>query len=201
MALGDPYVSVAELKVHAQVADPLDDTALTSVVAAVSRSIERFCGRQFNKATTATARLYRPAAADRLLVDDFWSTSDLVIATDTGAGTYPTTLATSDVTLEPLNGVVGGTTGFPWREIIRHSGSFTTNQALPSVRVTAKWGWNAVPDDVFQAALIQSARLFSRRYSTQGLVGQGEFVFRVSNQLDPDVQQLLHPYVVHALVA
>jgi hypothetical protein len=114
----------------------------------------------------------------------------LIVATGDG-GTFPSTL--TDFTLYPLNGVVDGVPGFPFDEVVLHGGVFA-HSARPSVQVTAKWGWAEVPDDVAQAALIQCAHIFGRKHSTHGLVGQGDFVFRVSSRLDPDVAEMLQPY-------
>jgi hypothetical protein len=191
MALGDPYISVDELKSHAQVADVNDDADIDRVVRAVSRSIERFTGRQFNDAGSASARQFRATRPHYVNVDDFSTATGLVVKTGTD-GTFPTTL--TDYTLEPLNGVVDGVTGWPFNRVTLHAGSFPFGLTRPGVEITARWGWAAVPDDVFQAALIQAARIFGRRYSANGLVGQGDFIFRVSLKLDPDVEMMLAPY-------
>ena len=55
-------------------------------------------------------------------------------------------------------------------------------------------------DDVKEACYIQSARIFKRRESPEGVLGFGDFTVRVS-RLDPDVESLLRHYVLHALVA
>lgn len=206
MALGDAYCSAAELKTHMSVSDAVDDTAIGRVILSVSRWIERHCGRQFNDAGAATARTYRPCSVSLVDVDEFHTTSGLLVKTDSGDDdTFETTITSTDYVLHPLNGVVDGQTGWPYRQIrLRNGASFPTVSVGPSVQVTAQWGWAAVPSDVKEAALIQSARIFGRRYSHNGLigtVGQGDFVFGVSRQLDPDVRELLAPFVRHALVA
>jgi hypothetical protein len=193
MAIGDPYITADNLKEYAQIPDidDVDDVLLAQVVSAVSRNIERHCGRQFNKATVATARQYFARSAAAVDVDEFHTTDGLIVATGP-SGTFSTTL--TDFTLHPLNGIIDGVPGFPFREIILHSGGFAHGDR-PTVQVTAKWGWNAVPSDVTQAALIQCARIFNRRHSIAGLVGQGDFVFRVSSMpMDPDAAELLRPY-------
>ena len=191
MALGDPYLSVAQLKAHANVADVDDDAYLSTLVNAVSRSIERWTGRQFNDAGSVSARQFRAQHHQIIDVDDFSTETGLLVKTGTD-GTFPTTL--TDITVEPLNGIVGGVAGWPYDRIIAHDGAFPARLTRPGVEITARWGWAAVPDDVYQAALIQAARIFGRRYSVNGLVGQGDFVFRVSLKLDPDVAMMLEPY-------
>jgi hypothetical protein len=70
---------------------------------------------------------------------------------------------------------------------------------LPStgrVRVTAKWGWPSVPDAVVQATILQAARLYRRRDSPQGVLGNAEWgAIRVS-RLDPDVAALVWPFTL-----
>lgn len=181
MALGDPYITVADLKAHANVQDVDDDGYLETLVKAVSRSIERHTGRQFNDAGSVSARKFRASHPYRLDVDDFSTETGLIVSAESRTFT--------DLTLEPLNGVVGGVTGWPFDRIVSQSSGFPS-----TVDVTARWGWAEVPDDVYQAALIQAARIFGRRYSTNGIVGQGDFVFRVSLKMDPDVAMMLEPY-------
>ena len=182
MALGDPYISVNDLKAHSNITDVDDDLYLGALVKAVSRGIEAFCGRQFNDAGTATARKFRPSSSQRVRVDDFHDVDGLVVAVDGQTRT--------DYELEPLNGTRNGVPGWPYESLV-----FDTHVGN-DVTVTARWGWAGVPADVKQAALIQAARIFGRRYSTHGLVGQGDFVFRVSIRPDPDVSMMLAPYAL-----
>lgn len=181
MALGDPYISVAELAEHVNIGDATDDAYMTSLVSAVSRGIEAHCGRQFNDAGSTSTRKYRPSSAYRVRVDDFHTTAGLIVVTD---GT-PTT----GYELEPLNGLRNGV---PWP----YDAIVLDRPVGGLVEVTARWGWPSVPLDVRQATLIQAARIFGRRYSVNGLIGQGDFVFRVSIKPDADVMALLAPYAL-----
>lgn len=201
MALGDPYVSVVTLKTHITVSTDVTDAYLTRVVGAISRSFERHCNRQFNNAGSASARHFRPATPHAVQVDDFHTTTGLVVKSDVGDdGTYETTWAATDFDLYPLDGIVDGQTGWPYRKIVAvESRTFPCNRR-PSVQVTANWGWATVPTDIEQAALIQATHILGRKFSHNGLVGQGEFVFRVANRLDPDVRELLEPYRRHAVL-
>lgn len=197
MALGDAYCTTGEAKDHLGIGDALDDTYLDRVTKAVTRSFIRFCGRDFNDAGSASARVFHPCDSTRVDVHEFHTTTGLVVKTDPGDdGTYDQTISSSDYTLYPLDGIVDGQTGFPYRTIrLKRGAVFPVSTVGPSVQVTARWGWSAVPDDVKQAALIQTAHVFSRKFSHNGLIGQGEFVFRVSRAaLDPDAADLLAPY-------
>lgn len=177
MALGDPYVSVSQFKVYLGIGDVVDDTAVTDAVTSVSREIEKFCGRQFNDAGSATARVFRPDHAGLCQVDDFSTVTGLVVATDGGDdGTYETTWAASSYQLEPLNGVVDGESGWPWWRIRAVVGQrFPTWCVHPPVQVTARWGWTAVPAAVKQAALILAAETFKLKDAPFGVAGYGDF--------------------------
>lgn len=198
MALGDPFVTTDELKDYAQIRDAVDDATLEQITRAASSAVRLFCGRDFNDAGTPSARAYDVTDPWYLRVDDFSTTAGLVVKTDTGNnGGYATTVTTS-VAAYPLNGVRNGVPGWPYNELqmARTATPWPTwmsNPFGPLVQVTARWGWAAIPAEVKQATLIKASRVFARRYSINGVIGTGDFVFRVSNQDDPDVISLLSP--------
>lgn len=195
--LGDSYCTDAELREYCQIADGDDDVNLVRVAYAVSNGIESYCRRQFNDSGAATARVFYPDSLNHVVVDDFSTTTGLVVKT--GTTTFGTTLTSYN--LEPLNGVVHGRPGFPYRKIRLYGSTFATSvDRRPTVEVTARWGWTAVPDDIKLAALMQAARKFRRRYSPSGLqtVGTGDMAFTswVSKIDDPDVVDLLRDFVL-----
>ena len=196
MAIGDPYCTVEALREYCQINDVVDDVYMLSIAKAISNGIESYCHRQFNDAGSATARVFYPDSTSHVVVDDFSTITGLLVKTGTAFGTTLT-----DYTLEPLNGVQHGRAGFPYRTIRLHAGSFTSSSVgRPTVQVTARWGWTAVPDDIKIAALMQGARKFKRRYSPTGLqtIGTGDMAFTafVSRIEDPDVKELLHDFVL-----
>jgi hypothetical protein len=168
MALGDPYATLAEIKSRLGLTDTNDDLKLTNILAAASRGIEKFTGRQFNDAGSATARLYEPADLLCCLVDDFSTTTGLVIATDENDdGVFEVTWTTADYELSPLNGVVDGETGWPYWRIRGLGTKWFPVQRYPvyryrsaSVQVTARWGWTAVPAPVKEACLLATEEAF-----------------------------------------
>jgi hypothetical protein len=197
MAIGDPYATTAELKAYARITDTDDDTAIATALLASSRAVDEFCGRQFNDAGATSTRAFRSTGCTRADVDDFHTTTGLVVKTAPSSdGTYATTLTAAEYTLSPLNGVVNGYPGYPYDTILLDRGdAFTSSYGQPEVQVTAQWGWAEVPAAVKQATLIMTARVFGRRNSPHGqpVVGAGDFVFRVSRD-DPDMVNLLAPY-------
>jgi len=179
MALGDSYATLAQLKARLGITDSGDDTPLTNALAAASRAIEGFCGRQFNDAGPGneSARIYYPDSLTEVVVEDFQSSAGLVVAADySNAGTYPTVIASSNYQLEPLNGIFDGTPGWPYYRIR----AIQTWYPLPlwsigdprtSIQVTARWGWAAVPPPVVEACLIIAEELFKVKDSVFGVAG------------------------------
>ncbi|HEY9418391.1 MAG TPA: hypothetical protein VIQ30_26815 [Pseudonocardia sp.] len=196
MALGDPYATRDELKARIDIPDTDDDARLDDALAAASREIETWCDRQFNKATTATARVFQPLHMATVLVDDFHTITDLTIATDSGDdGTYGTAWAAGDYELEPVNGMVSGQSGWPYYRI-RAVGSHAfprCNRRRSTVQVTAQWGWAAVPGPVKEACLVIASELFKLGDAPFGVAGFGEFG-AVRVHMNSRAQSLLAPY-------
>lgn len=195
MALGDPYATLAELKTRLDITDTTDDTRLTSSVLSASREIDAWCGRQFNDAGTATARVFAAAGCTLAMVDDFSAITGLVVATDgNDDGVYETTWVAGDYELEPLNGVVAGMSGWPyWRIRAVGSRTFPTGRRRAVVQVTARWGWTAVPAPVKEACLMIAAETFKAGDAPFGVAGFGEFG-PVRVRMNSQAQTLLAPY-------
>lgn len=201
MALGDSYATLTELKARLDIADTTDDDRLTASLATASREIEAWCGRQFNDAGSASARVFPAARTGLLTVDDFSTTTGLVVATDFGDdGTYETTWAASDYQAEPLNGVVAGQPGWPyWRLRAVAAREFPVGNLRPSVQVTAQWGWAAVPAAVKEACLVTASELFKLGDAPFGVAGFGEFgPIRV--RMNSRAVSLLAPYRRHPVL-
>ncbi|MCI0687573.1 MAG: phage head-tail connector protein [Sporichthyaceae bacterium] len=195
MALGDSYATLAELKGRLGITDTSDDTRLTEALAAASRGIDHVCRRQFNKDTVATARLYDPTSRSLTLVDDFHTTTGLLVKTDDDDdGTFETTLAASDYQVEPRNGVVDGVAGWPfWRVRAVEAARFPRWGERTPVQVTAQWGWAAVPAPVKESCLILSEEIFKLRDTPFGAGGFGEFG-RIRARENPHTAMMLAPY-------
>jgi hypothetical protein len=199
MALGDPYVTLAEFKTRVGIGDTNDDDAITQAVNTASRWIDGHCRRQFNKTTTASARIYYPEHCGLVLVDDFHTTTDLAVKTGTD-GTYGTTLTSAQYELHPLNGIVGGESGWPYWKIYTVNTSIPASVGRATVQVTAQWGWNAVPAAVKEACFIVSRETFKLNDTFTGRSGFGEFgemvLRRAPQALDYLVKYRLDPVLV-----
>lgn len=200
MALGDSYATKATLKARLSITDTKDDAKIDSALATASVNIEGHCGRQFNDAGVATARVYYPDTLTTVTVDDFSTTAGLVVAADySNAGTYTTTIASGNYQLEPLNGIVEGTTGWPYykiRAIQTWYPLWYTSIGDPrtSIQVTAQWGWTSVPAPVIEAALILAEEVYKLKDAPYGVAGFSQYgAVRVKE--NPKVADLLERYV------
>lgn len=196
MALGDSYATVTELNDYIALTKPSDNLAnLEEALETASREIDRYCERQFNKADTASERLYRPKGCKVVTIDDFYTTDSLVIETSSGySGDFNVVWETTNYELEPLNGIVNGELGWPYFRIRAvGSRSFPAVSDRASLRVTAKWGWSAVPAPVKRATLVIASEMFKLKDAPFGVAGYGEYgPVRVKNS--PIAMRLLAPY-------
>lgn len=193
MAITNGYATLAEVKAALRITDTIDDSLLEMAVESASRLVDAYCARSFYNAGTASR--YFVADTDWLTnIDDAVTITE--IATDASAdGTYDVVWQADDYQLEPLNGRVDGLP-VPYNAI-RAIGDYTYpiwgGEAL--VKVTATWGWSAVPTAIKQATIIQSSRIFKRLDSPLGVLSSPDLGFiRVGSRLDPDVAQLVDSY-------
>lgn len=193
LASQDVYASVPELRDRFRIEDTEDDQLLEKAIRAASRHIDDMTNRRFYADQVATARVYCPWSAIRVDTDDFWTTTGLVVKTDDGTGTYPTTLAAGTYITEPLNGLVSGQPR-PYNRIRSLSSILVGGywNTPPSVQVTAKWGWASVPAPVRDACLIEAAELFRTKDAQFG-IRTGDFgAIRI--RPNPKVAELVVPY-------
>jgi hypothetical protein len=145
-----------------------DSTLLARAATAASRWVDRHCGRFFYLTTTPTIRYLRPAAAGLLLPGDGAGTPTVETTTDDGASWD--TWAATDFVCEP-------TARFdaePWTRI-RAVGDLRFPMTLTQgARVTATWGWPAIPAPVVQATQIAAVVFYRSRDLTGTTTGFDE---------------------------
>lgn len=175
-------------------ADDRDDLIIQAIAAA-SRMIDQRCGRRFYADATGTARTFTAhdrhltaGDAQSLRIDDYVSSSGVTVETKTSfAGAWSTVTGWEP---GPDN---ADADGMPWTEVVYQAGWLGD---ATKVRVTARWGWPSVPDDVSQAAALLAARLYRRKDSPNGVLGSADWgAIRVS-RFDPDVESLIAPYIL-----
>jgi hypothetical protein len=186
------YTDLPTLKTALGIQDASSDVLLNVALSSACRSIDKFCGgRRFYRDNAPSARIYRPernVTWDRdgqlMLVDDIADTTGLVVESGTPQGNSWTPI--TDYETHPDNALAKGE---PITGLLRLAWWFGGYGLR--LRVTATWGWPAVPENVVQATLIQAARFYRRKDSPEGVLGSADWgAIRVS-RLDPDVQALL----------
>lgn len=177
-------------------ADTTDDARLETACDAATQQVQAECGRQFVQDTTATARVFVASSALFVEVDDFMTTSGLIVKTDDdNNGTFETTWTSSDYQLEPLNGRFEGQ-AWPYTQLRAIDARYWPRwrgQAL--VQVTARWGWSTIPAPVKQAAEIQALSIFKSSDAPLGVAGFGDIgVVRLRQAMHPVAMSLLSNY-------
>jgi hypothetical protein len=196
--VANEYALLADLKSRLQITDTARDAELQAKLTTASRDIDLDTGRRFYLDASTSQRIYNPryrqmptAEGVKLFVDDIGDTAGLVVEVGTNV-TGGTWTAITDYETGPDNAVA---IGLPVTWLLR---TFIPWVYYPRqrIRVTAKWGWPAVPQGVYEACLLRAARLFKRRESPDGIAGAGDFgVVRVG-RYDPDYDSLIQPFVI-----
>jgi hypothetical protein len=200
------YCTLADVKAALRIPDTVDDDRLSLAIDAASRLIETECGRYFYQdAGGPTARKF--VANDPWLceVDDIATSTGLIVQTDyAGDGSFGTTWAATDYQLEPINNRMEGENPWPTTAIraveslyfpvwggIAYPKPYT--QAL--VKITAQWGWPAVPTPIVKACIVQSVALLKADDVPFGATPFGETgVLRLREALHPTAAILVQPY-------
>lgn len=190
------YADAADVKAQTDWTNNINDTVLTAAIEAISKAIDLYCGRPdgFEADVAASAREYAGSGYSHLWIDECveitlveskssytsdyvaWSAADWrgfignPVRPNVNAGRYRGLLATGS-----------GKSRF-------------TSSTLPTVRVTARWGYAAqVPPVIKQAVIIEAARLFKRAQGgfsdVLGGADFGELAF--VHKLDPMTEFLL----------
>lgn len=200
MTLTNAYVALADLKAELGISDTTDDAALELAAEAASRQVDDYTGRRFWVDDSVVARTYLPDDPYCLIVDDISTTTGLVVKVDDDdTGSYETTLTVNtDFVVWPPNAAAE----YPVRpytelHIVRSRSSYVwpTNVDAPSVQVTAKFGWPAVPDQVAKACMVQAIQLFKAKDAVFGALAMGDGTsLRVKASLNPIAEALLMAY-------
>jgi len=200
MPVTNGYATLAALKARLSLTDSDDDSLAESVINAVSRLIDRYCKRRFYTTSADETRHY--TATDPGV---FFSPDDILSVTtlktdDDGDGTHETTwTANMDYLLWPYNATLDGA---PYTQI---KVSPTATKAFPlkdrGVQIAGMFGYCATgahPAQIAEACLLQCERLYKRKDAPFGIAGagdMGQMRMITPNRLDPDVEQLLSPFV------
>lgn len=189
------YITTANFRAAIKDDSTLDPDLIAQSITSASRRVDQLTGRQFDKASSATARLFDAETEMICRVDDIADTTGLLVEVDWGTeGLYatPWTLNT-DFILTPEN---QRNKGLPWPYTTIQA---TTHKVFPPpfrrkrVRVTAKWGWPSIPDLVITATTLIAVGFYKRPEAPFGIAGISDFgAVRVRE--DPAILELLYDY-------
>lgn len=195
MAVTD-YLRVDQLKVALRIAQDNFDDQLAMAIAAASRQIDEYTNDRFYRDDSPTPRLFTPRQARRLALPSFATTDGLVVEVDLDDdGEFETTWTLG---VEFQVAPTAPQTGWPFTEIQTLGSAWLPGQcfwgwagnAFPyynqvaysqwwplwrsqraRVRVTAVWGWPAVPSQVTQACQILAVDYWKSKDLTGGAAG------------------------------
>lgn len=191
------YLTSTAFKTYAGMttSSTVHDAEVTAAVTAASRAVDGYCQRAFTTASATGSRVFRAEWGHRIELDDFGSTTGLVVATDEAdTGTYGQTWTfTTDYVVGPANARLND---LPWAYTeLRAVGAryFPVIGQRNRVQVTAAWGWPATPAEIVQATTILALDLFKMKDSPFGVAGFSEFgVVRIRE--NTQLATLLQPY-------
>jgi hypothetical protein len=178
MALGDLYVTRAELKTRLGLTSTTDDPRIDDAVAAASRDVEQFCNRQFNKVASATTRKFLAESKTEVFTDDFYKLDDLAVSvvSYSGGSSTTTVLDSGEVRAEPLErNRYGFSQEAPYWSLLNLSTTDWPLRDAGHIEVTAHWGWASVPTTVKEATYILAVEYFKLKDAPFGVVNWGEF--------------------------
>lgn len=187
--MANEYATLDELKTALRITDSTYDTELQSKLTSASRRVDRDTGRRFWVDSNTSPRVYQPRHEELMTVDDISTSTGLIV--ELGRGTSWTTVDSNSYDLLPENAEVDGKA---IETLLRVNGCWPL-WGPQRIRVTAKWGWPAVPEEIHNATVLLASRLFRRKDSPEGIKGFADLgVVRVS-RYDPDYDNLIAPFV------
>lgn len=153
------YATLQDYKAWRGTADGFDDARIQDALDVASADVDEWCQRSFADSGSATPKTYRQVRSGLLLVDDFSTTTGLVVS-DNGT---TLTIGSDFYAEQERSGVFYRLRFSPYR--------WSLASWEPLVSVTARWGWASVPDPVKRATLHMAADLLQGTQNTYGMVG------------------------------
>ncbi|MCP4961675.1 MAG: hypothetical protein GY925_20710 [Actinomycetia bacterium] len=200
MAIVNGYATLAELQERsASLTQGYDGAAGTTelerVIEVASRDIDSYCDRHFFQTDAATVRyVARPSSGWWLPVPDLVHGS--ITAVEIDIDDTDSWTAYTDYEVDPYPGDLRS--GVQWPVERLHSlGSRlwpTGGKHARRVRVTATWGWAAVPRAVNQATLELAAQRAKSAEAPFGVAGFNDYGAVRITELK-SVQRMLYPYM------
>lgn len=187
------YIDPDDFKRQSGVTDTTDDDAIERAINAASEWIDGHCGRTFGSVAASETRYFLPDATNTLNAADLATITTIKVDTN-GLRDFPTTLATTDYDLLPLNQGTAGVLGKTQQIVIRPTSSKAFRPGY-QVQIVGTWGYGSVPESVAEACFLLTNRLWKRHKSPFGTMEAPESgeIFRISS-VDRDVLALLEQF-------
>jgi hypothetical protein len=197
VAITNGYVTEPVFRAAIGDSSSVQQSTIEQAIQTASRQVDAHCGRRFYLDANTSVRYFNRDTATVVGVDDIATTTGLTVYGDPGDdGTWEEQWTiTTDFIVSPVNGLIGSL-AWPTVELVAVGNStWPTPGRRGTVKVTAKWGWSAVPDAVQMATLLIAKDLFKRPESlTGGYIGiDGWGPARIRE--DPAVMEMLRPFV------
>jgi len=197
------YVTVAELQTELDAVNTswsaAESAQLGTLIEAVSRAIDAYCGRHFYQ--SSAARYFTAESVSELVIPDLVSIDSNGLVTDTdGDRTYETVWATTDYDLEPFN---ASEFDEPYTYIgLTPQGTYSFPTVTKGVKITGVWGWPAIPRAIRAACSLETKRALSHSNSPSGVAASEALgTFIVEPAWHPKSIALMRPYRRTFLVA
>jgi hypothetical protein len=189
MAIGDPYLTRAQLK-HILNIDPdntEEDVEVDRALAGASRALENRSGwPTFWKTDAPVTRTVDVTGRLVPVRRSGYAFYKLLLRDGIASATGFSVNGTSSAVLLPEDAIQEGVAADAIRLPFGMSfGSYGT------ATITAQWGWPEVPADIIMATQMQAHRFYDRKGSPGGLAGSAEWGISRIPALDPDVLAIL----------
>lgn len=208
------YATAAELRAQIKKADTSDDAILTTILAAAERNINRATNRPdgFEADAAASERIWAGSGKPYQFIDENVEITLVEVKNSPTSASYTAWASTDWIAAKggprapnynelPYDLLIVDPTG---DEAIFFSGNLVSRggfrptsdvgRGVPTVRVTAKWGYSVdVPDDIHEACIMQASIWYKELEGAMGpsLVNTelGQIVFQKT--LHPSIKRLL----------
>lgn len=163
MSITNGYCTLAEFKAYLDTtsSNTADDAVIEDIIESTSRRIDGEVGFVFYQ-QASTVKYYNAEDSYCLKTDYFYNTTGLTIQTDLdGDGVYENTWDSEDYNVTPYT----PQPGWPYSGIeTAIQGSSTFSRARRGNKITANFGWSAVPDDIKILCIRESVSEYRKRY-------------------------------------
>jgi hypothetical protein len=187
MAIGDPYITRASFKAVLEISSDDEDDWIDVCIRAASKAIEKRSGwPTFWNTVTAEERTLNVAGRVVPVRASGWQYNKVLLRDGIASSEGFLVAGYSAPALMPEDSIIDGCPAdairLPWGSTFGSNGT---------IRVTAVFGWPAVPADIIWAAQMQANRLYRRKGSPEGIAGSAEWGLTRIPALDPDVLSIL----------